>query len=365
MNDYIPQLVVGDYDTINTHSIFKNTYTQLHGLNWADTYFLLNVQLIERAILPADCVQAVISFHTEYYNYYTLVEFFNKYPNCKFLLLSDGSNKNTWPDNVTYVQWVTWADQLDVAISTYGVNTDVRLPDKKLSSLSSRHEFHKAAITSYLINNYTSDEYIMSWHDIRYSSVPYYLDGNFEIHSNRIRNYINSERFKNIIPTTPDGYTQKQNNPISNGNWHTDAYTDCVINLTNETIFNSKFQYNGMPYEYTTPYLTEKTWKPLMARQAFIPIGQYNTIGHLSELGLVFDYGLDLSFDQRLMEIERIEGIYDLLDAVKEIDIDILHQQVQPVADFNLNLITSGTFRKNCKDLNMYQVDKIEDWINK
>ena len=364
MNDYIPQLVVGQYTEISNRGIFKNTYNPFTELSWGNTYFLLNVQLIEKVSLPTNCTQVVISFHTEYYNYYTLVDFFNKYPTCKFLLLSDGDNTNIWPDNVMYVQWVTWGDQLDVAIAVHGVNTDIRLPTKKVSSLSSRHEFHKAAITSYLINNYKSDEYIMSWHDIRYSSVPYYLHDNFKIQSDRINECINSELFNNIIPTTPDGYTQKQNNPISNGNWRTGAYIDCAINLTNESVFNSRFLYNNCPHEYTTPYLTEKTWKPLLARQAFIPIGQYNTISHLSKLGMNFEYGLNLSFDNRIMEFERIEEIYTLLDTIKEIDINKLNRQLQPVADFNLNLITSGQFQKNCKEFNMQQLDKITDWLN-
>ena len=364
MNDYIPQSVVGEFNDVKGHSIFKNIYGQLLKLDWQKTYFLLNVFSIEHVRLPKTCKQAVISFHTEYYNYYTLMEFFTRYSDCEFLLLSDGdNNQSVWPVNVTYVQWITWADQLDVAIAEYGVNTDTRNANKKVSSLSSRHEFHKAAVTAYLLNNYDVTEYIFSWHDMRYSSTPYYLQDGFLEHSDRIRNYINSDVFKNLIPVSPDGYTQKQNKPLLNGKWQTSAYTDSVINLTNESIFNSNFVYNNIDQTYTSPYLTEKTWKPLMARQAFIPVGQCNTLEHLSKLGLNFDYGLDLSFDQQAADFSRIEELYMLLDTIKEIDTDCLIKQVQPVADFNLNVITTGEFKQNCNQTNLQQLDKIEHWL--
>jgi hypothetical protein len=364
MHDYIPQSIFGYFDDIKKHDIFKNTYHQLLKLNWQDTYCCLNVQIIDRIRLPKNCKKVIISFHTEYYNYYALMEFINRNPDCKFLLISDGDKaQSVWPANVTYVQWITWADQLDVAIAVYGVNTGVRNANKKISSMSARHEFHKAAITAYLLNNYAVDDYILSWHDVRYTE-PYYLQPGFLIQSTRIQNYIDSDTFKKLTPVSPDGYIQKQNTPILNGKWQTGSYTDCAINLTNESIFNSNFNYNGLPQTYTTPYLTEKTWKPLLARQAFIPVGQFNTLGHLSRLGLNFDYGLDLSFDQQTEDFSRIEGLYRLLDKINEIDTNDLIKQVQPVADFNLNLITSGKFKLNCDQVNSQQLDKIESWLN-
>jgi hypothetical protein len=239
--DYIQQNVFGNWDQIEDSLVIKTLYSPLAQLDWCGVYFLLNVQFINNVKIPSDYKNVVISFHTEYYNYYLLMDFFKKFSDCNFLLLSDGIlHENIWPNNVTYIQWISWGEQLKLANEIHGHNISNRNPRKKLSSLSSRHEFHKAAITGYLINEYSESDYIISWHDMRYGKTLYHLDTQFNS-TNTISNYLTSDRFVNLKTTSPDGYEQKNNDPISNGNWQTSAYLDCAINLTNESIFNSGF----------------------------------------------------------------------------------------------------------------------------
>jgi hypothetical protein len=364
LKDYVQQDVFGNWNQIKDSSIIKTLYLLLAQLDWQSMYFLLNVQSINYVKIPSDYKNIVISFHTEYYDYYLLIDFFKKYSDCNFLLLSDGIlHENIWPNNVTYVQWISWGEQLKLANEIYGHNISNRNPKKKLSSLSSRHEFHKAAITGYLINEYSESDYIISWHDIRYEKILYHLDAQFSS-TNTINNYLISDRFVNLKTTSPDGYEQKNNTAILNGNWQTTAYLDCAINLTNESIFNSNFSYDNKCLKYTTPYLTEKTWKPLLARQPFLPIGQYQTLAHLSDLGMHFNYGLDVNaFDSCIADFSRLEKVFDLLDIIKNISVEDLIEMTSTSAEYNLHIIVNGIFKKNCDSKNASQVEKINSWI--
>jgi hypothetical protein len=364
MLDYVQQDVFGNWKQIKDFPVIKTLYSPLAQLDWHRVYFLLNVQSIDNVTIPSDYENVVISFHTEYYDYYLLMAFFKKFNNCNFLLLLDGVlHENIWPNNVTYVQWISWGEQLKLANEIHGHNTSIRNPRKKLSSLCSRHEFHKAAITGYLINEYSESDYIISWHDMRYGKTPYYLDAEFNS-TNTIDKYLTSDSFVNLKTISPDGYEQKNNTPILNGNWQTTAYLDCAINLTNESIFNSNFRYCDNCLTYTTPYLTEKTWKPLLARQPFLPIGQYQTLAHLSDLGMHFNYGLDITaFDSCIADLSRLEKIFDLLNIIKNISVNDLNEMTSVSTEYNLHMIVDGIFKKNCDSKNASQVDNINNWI--
>lgn len=349
--DYVTPNVIGTWLQVKSNDLFKSLYSPLVDLDLSSLYFMLNVQSVDALIVPKPQSRIVISFHTEYYNYSKLLEFFNKNSTCQFLLLSDGIKSNIWPDNVTYVTWISYGYQIELAKSIHGHCTHLEPRTHIFSSLSYRHEFHKAAVTAYLINEYSADQYIMSWHDQQLGEI-YYKDENFS-HYLRIQHYLCSDKFTQLGTVKLDSF---KNRPIDNGNWKIPAYLNCQFNLTNESIYNVEFS-NG---RYTTPYLTEKTWKPLLAAQPFLPIGQAGTFNYLTALGLVFDYGFDISYDQCQQDYDRMEKIYLMLDQIKNID----RSQAQQSADYNLHTIVSGEFGKNCVKYNIQQMNLIDEWIN-
>lgn len=348
--DFLPESVYGYYKSISTHPIFDTTcYDLLRAeINLNDTYLLLNVQDITAVPrLPRVVKNCIVSFHTEFYKINDLINFFARYPEVNFLLLTDGKSQSTdWPKNVTYDQWMSWGDQLVKAESLYGLQKKYKNKDIKVSSLSFRAELHRAVITGYLLNNYSFKDLRISWFGMHHTSLDY--------------ESLPSQLYKWLkhLPTSQisiDDYSAEVNFPLLNGNWHNSAYTDCVFNLTNESIFDN---------HWTGPYLTEKTWKPLLAGQALLTVGQSYTVSNLSQLGLKFDYGLDFTFDSVLPDFDRLEQIIKILQEINETSIDQLNLKVKESVQHNLNLIDSKEFLKNCINLNIKTLEKIAQWTN-
>lgn len=351
----------GDYIEPNiwgSNVKLPKVYEALNDIDLKSVYFLLNTINIDTVFIPKDVNKILISFHTEYYNFTKLTEFFNQHSDKQFLFLSDGMPSDIWPSNVTYLTWISYGEQLEHAIRIHGYNSTDYKKDYFISSLSYRHEFHKAAVTAYLINEYT--DYLISWHD-RCLDELYYLSETFDDFP-RIKTYLTSDKFKKLGTVTYDSFDDSINMPLLNGNWNNPAYLNAELNLTNESVFNTEFSLLGKNCNYTTPYLTEKTWKPLLASQPFLAVGQANTYSYLSELGLVFDYGIDLSYDQIPQDFVRMEKLFDLLDQLRdEQNVD----QAKDCAKYNLNVIVSGQFNENCKRKNVDQIEKINEWVKK
>ena len=361
MIDYLPTDVCGSWKDVNSNNIFQTVYQQFKFLQWEQIYFVLNVQDITRISIPKNYKNILISFHTEFYHYDKLIHFFNLHADCDFLLISDGdANGHIWPDHVTYCSWVTWHQQLSVVVNRYGYNQEKRFPTKRLSALSRRNDFNRAAIIAYLMNEYDLTDCIVSWHNIDYGISPWYFDASAGV-PDRIWRYLSSEKFSQLTKLFADGPLVLPNLPITNGDWRKPAYLDAILNLTNEGVYGTMFDQDKC---YTTPYLTEKTWKPLIARQPFLPIGQGNTLTHLSKLGMNFDYGVNLDFDQCKHDFDRMIKIYDLLEHIKNMEFNSLLNKFQPSADHNLEIIINGEFSKKCQEYNNANFDLVAEWVS-
>jgi hypothetical protein len=357
MYDYIDRNVTGT--NIDLIQACEGLYSPFTSLPWADVWFALNVQRLNEVKIPTDLFKRiVISFHTEYFNTYDLCEFFVKNSDCEFLLLHDGFPESTWPINVTAMQWISWGQQLDVAIAAHGINDAVIPATKVISSLSNRHDFHKASVTAFVQRYFNLDQYILSWHDARWDDI-YYLDPDFFM-PDKIRNLVLNPAFQN--QTTIKFDMNFNQSPVANGNWQHPAYEQCAVNLTNESVYNSLGMINQQPSPLSGPYFTEKTWKPLLAGRPFIPVGQKNSIESLKQLGLNFDCGLDLSFDQMPEDFDRMLGIYQCLDGLTTTDpMDIVNRS-RDSCEHNLEWIRSGNFRRKCDIANLVQFEKIIKW---
>jgi hypothetical protein len=357
MIDYVDYNVTGT--NLDLNKVCEGLYSPLEGLDWTDTWFALNVQLLNKVNIPTNQFKKIaISFHTEYFNTHDLYNFFNENSDCKFLLLHDGVAETAWPSNVTGVQWISWGQQLDVAIEAHGISNSVMPAKKIISSLSNRHEFHKAAVTAFVQKYFAIEQYVLSWHDARWGDV-YYLKPDFFV-PEKIKDLVFNPEFQKQLPIKFD--TDFNQSPVANGNWHHPAYEECAINLTNESIYNSTAKIGATPAPLSGPYLTEKTWKPLLAGRPFIPVGQKNTIQSLEQLGLTFDWGLDLGFDQMVGDFDRLLGIYQCLEELTTKIPDAIVERSQTSCRHNLDWIRSGNFRRSCDRANLSQVEKISKW---
>lgn len=373
MDDFFPQSVVGYYPQVQHSDIFRNLYLPLRNFGIHGCYFLLNLYWPSGSLrdpIP-DHDRYIISFHTEYVDVDWLKKFVESHSQSKILVLFDGSfylnqNQNFWPHNVTFLRWISWGHQIEIAKQHFGINKHVAVPEKKISSLVMRATDYKMFVTAYLIKNFRFDQMIISWHQHNFhpANKVYFYQGIKGYP--RLNEVLLDRDFQSLRNIRLDDYfSQSLNFPIANANWHHQAYLNAAVNLTNESISSDYVYRSDYSQEFLTPgpYLTEKSWKPLLAGQAFVPVGQPNTVRMLKGLGLDLDFGLDLSFDQTFGGFDRMEKIFSVLDFILDLDhIDLLNL-TRHAAEHNLDHIRSGNFEKHCNRANYSQLSVLDKWL--
>jgi len=114
------------------------------------------------------------------------------------------------------------------------------------------------------------------------------------------------------------------------------AYLDSYINLVTETDTRS-----------STPMLSEKTFKPILARQLFILIASPGAIQFLRDIGLdTFDDVIDHSYDNILDPKIRIKQVIDQLDQLAQVDLVSIYRKLYHRLDDNAKYLRSERFRK-------------------
>ena len=353
MLDLLPQNIRGPWKHIKHMPEVKSLYENLSLGD--DTYCWLNCQIFDRKDIPISRHDKfVFSFHTEFLQHQVLYDFFVEHSDKSFLLITDWIHHgNLFPPNVNTVTWITLHIQAENISRSYGF-CKRKCPTKRFSSLAYRHEFHKAAVTAYLLSHTKESDRVLSWWDIRYGQ-PYYLEDDYFIHP-EISQYILDPAFQTQNPIRHDVFN---NSPMANSQWRHPAYLDCVFNLSNESVFNNSNAMGRLP----GPYITEKTWKVLMSGSGLLPVGQAGTILHLQNLGLIFDYQIDMSFDSLIRDDERMIGIFGAIDVILGRSIDRLNKDTTHSGAYNINQIVEEKFKKACQDSNDQQRYLIEQWI--
>lgn len=102
--------------------------------------------------------------------------------------------------------------------------------------------------------------------------------------------------------------------------WFSDSY----IHLTSET----RFEYG------TTPFISEKTWKPISNLQPFIMIGNVHSLKYLKELGFkTFGTFIDESYDEETDYVVRMQKIYKEIEKLNNMPINALHNWYHSITD--------------------------------
>ena len=126
------------------------------------------------------------------------------------------------------------------------------------------------------------------------------------------------------------------------------AFTDCVVNLTDETFSQDAIDEVPMP----GPYITEKTWKPLLAGTALLPQGRSGTYAYMENFGFVFDYPWNRRFDTVTADIDRFVQGLRAIDRVFEMPMQDLAQAVAESCKHNYYHIRSEQFKTRVQNIN-------------
>lgn len=117
------------------------------------------------------------------------------------------------------------------------------------------------------------------------------------------------------------------------------AYQDTLINLVTETTVNSK-----------TPFLSEKTFKPIIAGQLFVLIASPGAIEFLRSIGIdTFDDIIDHSYDKVTDLRERITLALSQIDCLVQLDQTELYSNVFTRLLKNSEYFRSQEFRDQFK----------------
>ncbi len=116
-------------------------------------------------------------------------------------------------------------------------------------------------------------------------------------------------------------------------------YEKCLINVITETFYEQVWNKTG------NIFFSEKTWKPIVCKQAFIMIGPKYSLQYLKELGFrTFDFLWDESYDTAEDEKRLYLAANSLYNAINSYSIEELNKATLEVRIHNLNQF------KNIKD---------------
>jgi len=312
------------------------------------------------AKLPRGMDTYVFHFGTEYIDWVWLHKFCKQVADSRVILISPYPGALYAEPNLTAIQIDFWPDILQWYQEEHDITPVTYDRPRKISSLANRVSQFRSYVCAYLHQTWLKEDYLLSWRGIVVKPDHLYLlDATNNPRIDPVIDYLKSTFFD--LRIKPDG--DFSNNPVSNLSYDWAAYTDCVINCSNESVNNSFQRTRQGPCIMPGPYLTEKTWKCLLSGTALLPVGQYKTYEYLEAQGFKFDYPWSKEFDQQSGDIDRIAGILDCLDQIKDMPLDFLQSATRESSQHNRDHILSGAYRKQGQAKNLNSIQQFIDHI--
>lgn len=330
-------------------SYLEDLFFQLYDCrptNFKDTFFGLNL-LWPQFDFPANYQRYFVSFHTEYLNLdWVLQQATRVYPK-EVVLVTDYQMTQwpDWPDNIKTVKWITTHKQIALLQNSVGIADQITMPRYKISSLSFRISQYKKFVTAYLLENFNKSDMIVTYHAELGKSQDLHGHPAGHPHLDQLNTHL-----KKTLINFDDNFAG--NSPVGNGNWLNPAYTDALINLTNESFHYSTTTVKNHLCCWPGPYLTEKTFKPLLAGRPFLVVGQYQTYAWLKQLGLKVDFGFDISYDSDPGDLTRIGKIFKVIDFINQTSIKRLFESSLDTVKYNVDWISTGNLYDTCQSIN-------------
>jgi hypothetical protein len=217
----------------------------------------------------------------------------------------------------------------------------------KASALTNRVSQSKAIIFSALKSLLVEQDFVGSLHhnhSLLKNVHNWEMSGN-AVCDTHTKNFV--DNWLDKISTLPDD-DQVQ------GSYNNTAYLNSALNFTQESYHYSYMtDSTGRGYIEPGPFVTEKTWKCLVSKTAFIPVGQMYIYHWLKTLGLKFDYGeLNLDFDNDPGNLTRLEKIVNLIDSLNQWSAMDLYEMTLASTEYNCSYVQSEDFWNLCEHSN-------------
>lgn len=262
---------------------------------------------------------------------------------------------------VRYHPWIEWHYQTQRMVEKFvwqGKSQSLKL----VSALAARPTQSKIWAAMALIKLFKEDQILVSLRaDVEPKNVHYWqLSGRKEL-DQLTDKFVDDYLDKKSLEV--DDFDFLNQTVDRNHDYNARPYRESIFNINNESWHYSLHQDESKDFIWPGPFLTEKTMKCLLSETALISNGQFDTYRTLEELGFIFDYGLDLSYDQLPGNLDRAQG---LLDVVHKISSMSVSQCVDATNDSNLHNrrhIVSGDFYDICEKRNINVINDILEKI--
>lgn len=344
---YNNRLLYGDWIL---ELIDGKTFFGLH-FDWPGT-----LESLSRPIdIPDDCDTYVFSWHIENWPHDWLEQFCQNHSNQKVIVIGEYPWKSDIP-NLKVLVHHCWHWVINYVISKFDYQYKPLSERKhKISSLCNRPSLFKTYVTAYISKNYTDlKDVVLSWNA-----------GSYDIPICESMRTMETKIGRPILDLLHDFYEKDlrhrqittdifDNNPRLHWQAHHPAYIDSIVNFTNETYAQTQ-KYNK---QYPGPYLSEKSWKPLLAGTALVPVGMPGVYQYLENFGFEFDYPWDQTFDQVVGDLDRIEKVLELIDKIMSKNITELAEDLQPSVQHNWDHIRSQEFLSRVEKLNQANLEQ-------
>jgi hypothetical protein len=361
MNDFFPTYFTQPVTQSSNNVLpvlFKKIYNISITPSGAD-FFGINLHWPQFS-LPTNYCRYFLSFHTEYIDVNWIVAQARLVYPKPILLVSDFefSDTSIFLDNVTVVHFITIDNQLTTALHLNGmVPPGHAVPKFKLSSLSFRVSQYKKFITAYLLKTFPKEDMILTYHNN--------LGKQEDLHGHPSVDYLDQLTFnfgKTLI-NFDDNFSTDCNFPIGNLNYKSAAFQDALINLTNESFHYSNTIFEGKDFKNPGPYITEKTFKPLLASRPFLAVGQAGTYRYLNHLGFKTDFGFNSAYDDDSRDLTRIKGIFDAIDDIACTPIAELYEKSLPSVIENYKYLNDRAIVDRVLQLNRHSTETIQSFF--
>jgi len=302
----------------------------------------------------------IISYHIENINLAWMTQQRSKV-NGKFIVLFPGNSYDYHLENTEFISYCDWHRDIEKMLEWHGYRETPKFKKFKYSAICNRITQSKVWVTTKLLETASSNSLIL--HNSR--RLENKNVHNWELSGNNTLDRLTEiycRKYRDLLIS--DGFDTKLDNiqRINSNPWQT-QYIDTALHFTNGSFHYSYMTENDHAYIYPGPDIDEKTLKCLVAGVPFIACGQFEIYKTLSQLGLEFNYGFDLSWDNDQGNLSRFEKICNLIDVLNQYTQEEIIAMTEKSTLHNKEFVCKKGFYAVCEKIKKLSVEKIFDCL--
>ena len=308
--------------------------------------------------LPQGYDTYIVTFHLEPVDLDWVDEQARRVGDAQMIILFDGEFY-TWPhaDNVHCFSYLYWHEQLKKIVEWFPRPAKLPLRTHFASTFCSRITQSKLLAFTALAEYIGTDRCFLVLRDWLEEKNVHWRQHTGNVTIDAISDVFWEKYWGRTF--TIDEYDESMNFQVFTGDpWHF-SLQQVALHFTSETYHYSHMVDQRGDHIRPGPFLTEKTLRCLAGGTAFVPVGQFDTYGRLSRLGLRFDYGFDTAWDQDPGNLSRMVAIIKLIQDLARYSIDDVMNMTQHSTMHNDEHIRSGAFYRVCQAHNQPVIDQI------